>query len=320
MSKASMMFKIVQLLQTHYMLSSSALADILETTPRNIKAYIEALRAEGVPIEGLSGKSGGDYLEEGYQFKPQKLDEAEYSALLLAEDFLTKENGFLYEHEIRTAFAKIKAAQQDGVSQFEPTKGEKSIFCQGNVDILREIKDKLSIIRKAILDRNTLEILYGNLVKRETTSRPVDPYNLIFRDDSWYMIGYCHLRQGIRTFKLTRILEITQQDSTYEIPSNFSIRHYMRDTFNIMKGRECNVEIEFTHPASAWVSEKLWLPSQRIMELDENTILFQARVNGLTEIKKWVLGFGGLAKVLKPAELMEEVAQEAQKIHQRYSP
>lgn len=54
-----MMFNIVSLLQTNYIISAREMAEILETSPRNIKAYIESLRMAGVPIEGLSGRNGG---------------------------------------------------------------------------------------------------------------------------------------------------------------------------------------------------------------------------------------------------------------------
>src|SRR5690554_2034574 len=111
MSKISMMFKIVYLLQTHCLLNSTELAKILDTSPRNIKAYIEALRMSGVPIEGFSGRRGGYFLSDVYEFRPQKLSSEEYNALLLAEEVLTKDNGFHYENEIKIAFAKIKSAQ-----------------------------------------------------------------------------------------------------------------------------------------------------------------------------------------------------------------
>ena len=111
MSKIAMMFKIVSLLQTRFMISAGELAQMLETSPRNIKAYIESLRMADVPIEGMSGKNGGYFLDRVYNLPPSKLDEAEYSALLLAEEFLNKDNGFNCENEIKSAFAKIKAAQ-----------------------------------------------------------------------------------------------------------------------------------------------------------------------------------------------------------------
>ena len=67
-----MMFQIVSLLQTNYIITRNELAEILETSPRNIKAYIEALRMARVPIEGMTGRGGGYFLSEKYEFKPPK--------------------------------------------------------------------------------------------------------------------------------------------------------------------------------------------------------------------------------------------------------
>jgi len=36
------------------------------------------------------------------------------------------------------------------------------------------------------------------------TERAVDPYGVLYRNGGWYMGGYCHLRQGLRAFRLDR--------------------------------------------------------------------------------------------------------------------
>ena len=51
------------------------------------------------------------------------------------------------------------------------------------------------------------------------------------------------------------------------------------------QGKECIVEIQFFHPASVWVSEKLWLPSQKIVKLKDDSIIFTARVDGLKKLR-----------------------------------
>lgn len=318
MSKISMMFKIVSLLQTRYIISTRELADILETSPRNIKAYIESLRIAGVPIEGLSGKNGGFFLSQVYGFAPPKLDEVEYSALLLAEEFLNNTNGFIYENEIKTAFSKIKAAQGEimGNSDFI----DKCNFTdsRGKMDITQKARDFLYIIQKAIFERKSIRIVYNNPIREQKTTRKLDPYNLISRESSWYVIGHCHLRNQVRMFKLMRIESINVLDDKYFLPLGYSAQSYLRDTFTLIKGKEQTVEIQFFHPASVWVSEKLWLPSQKIIDLKNDSIIFKARVDGLEDIKKWVLGFGKLAKVLKPQVLVDEIKQEVSEVGQLY--
>ncbi|WZL79242.1 WYL domain-containing protein [Eubacteriales bacterium mix99] len=319
MSKIAMMFKIVALLQTYYMISAGRLGELLETSPRNIKAYIESLRMEGVPIEGMSGKNGGYYLSKDYEFRPPGLDEVEYSALLLAEEFLNKTNGFTYEHEIKTAFAKIKVAQGKVIDTSHPTDQSDFADSRGKADITKKTGDYLRTIQQAILHRNSIRIDYNNPIKKQSTVRKLDPYNLIFRDSSWYVIGYCHLRETIRMFKLMRIEGIEVLTDTYKIKDDYSPHTYLQDTFTLIKGKQRKVEIQFYHPASVWVSEKLWLPTQKIIARKDGSIIFRARVDGLEEIKKWVLGFGRLARVIKPQELADQIVQETCEVQKLYA-
>ena len=318
MSKVSMMFKIVSLLQTRYIISASELAQILDTSTRNIKAYIESLRMSGVPIEGLSGKTGGYFLNEVYALSPPKLDEIEYSALLLAEEFLIKKNGFIYENEIKTAFAKIKSGQGEIMGESDLIDKPNMSDSRGKADITQKTKVVLYSVQQAILNRKCIEIIYDNPIKKQKTVRKLDPYNLIFRESSWYVIGLCHLRNQVRMFKLMRIEDIKIIEEIFCLPAGYSVQSYLRDTFTLIKGKEYVVEIQFFHPASVWVSEKQWLPSQKIMQLKDDSIIFKARVDGLKEIKKWVLGYGKLAKVIKPQELVEQVVEEVAGVRELY--
>jgi predicted DNA-binding transcriptional regulator YafY len=116
-----------------------------------------------------------------------------------------------------------------------------------------------------------------------------------------------------------RIEDIEILDETYYLPANYSVHSYLRDTFALIKGKEYIVEIQFFHPASVWVSEKLWLPTQKIMKLKDDSIIFKAKVDGLEDIKRWVLGYGRLAKVLKPRELVDQITKEMKDISMLYS-
>lgn len=313
-----MMFKIVSLLQTRYIISAREMAEILETSTRNIKAYIESLRMEGVPIEGLSGRNGGYFLNQAYHFSPPRLDKKEYSALLLAEEFLTRANGFLYEQEIKTAFSKIKAAQGEIMGNSNLIDKFNIADSRGKYDISNITKNHLYKVQRAIFKRKRISITYNNPIKKQKTIRKVDPYNLLFRESSWYLLGFCHLRNQLRMFKFMRIEDIEILGETYHTPSDYQVQNYLRNTFTLIRGKQYTVEIQFFHPASVWVSEKLWLSTQKIIQLKDDSILFKARVDGLEEIKKWVLGFGKFAKVRKPTELIGEIVKEFEEVRQLY--
>ena len=120
-------------------------------------------------------------------------------------------------------------------------------------------------------------------------------------------------------FKLMRMEGIKVLSETYKIKDDYSPHTYLQDTFTLIKGKQRMVEIQFYHPASVWVSEKLWLPTQKIITQKDDSIIFQARVDGLEEIKKWVLGFGRLARVIKPQELVDQIVQETCEVQKLYT-
>jgi predicted DNA-binding transcriptional regulator YafY len=316
MSKLACMFKIVTLLQTNGMISSSRLAEILDTNVRNIKAYIESIRMAGVQIEGISGPAGGYYISEDFAFYPPCLDDNEFSALLFAEKILTKESGYLYENEFKTAVSKIKAA----LNKKDNNMGDYPdyFFSRANKDLTDDVKDKIPLINDAIAQGKTIEITYCSPMKENVSTREVDPYGMVYRHASWYLVGFCHLRQKVITFKILRMISLSLTDREFRFPYDFSINKYMENTLDMITGKEYEVEIQFFHPASVWVSEKLWLRNQKIQHMNDGSIIFEAKVRGLVDIKKWVLGFGRLAKVIGPKELIDEIIGECDAMKGNY--
>jgi predicted DNA-binding transcriptional regulator YafY len=299
-------------------MTTREIAEILDMTPRNVKAYIEYLKMAGVPVQGMTGRSGGYYLGEAYSFDVPKLDEGECSALLLAQKLLTRENGFPLEKELQTAVAKVRTAIGDTVSQVFPLPADELIFTLGKTEQRDNINQIFARIYMAIKQRRRLQMLYYTPTRDERTQREVDPYAVVHREGSWYLIGYCHLRGEIRTFKLARIERIEISEACFEYPLNFNVKEYMKNIFTVIQGEEHNVEIVFFHPASVWVKEKIWLPSQQIKELKDGSVIFKARVKGLIDIKRWVLSFGKLAKVKKPKELVESIQKELNDMEELY--
>jgi len=302
------------------MLTANEIAKILNITPRNVKAYIAYLRSAGVPVEGMTGRKAGYFLGDSYYLEPPDLDDGEYSALLLAEKLLTQKVGFPLENELKMAIAKIKSVMGDVITDTLPIPSDEFIFSLGKVDKRRDgINRTLTIICEAIKQKRLLEILYYTAPRDERKSRKVAPYAVVYREGSWYLIGYCHLRKQIRTFKLVRIEHIALSDSSFIYPPDFSIRDYMTNIFSIIQGDVYNVEIRFFHPASVWVKEKLWLPNQEIVDMEDGSILFKAKVKGLIDIKRWVMSFGSLAVVHKPRELAVSIRNELREMDELYS-
>jgi predicted DNA-binding transcriptional regulator YafY len=53
------------------------------------------------------------------------------------------------------------------------------------------------------------------------TERQFDPYGLVYRGGNWYAVGHCHLRKGLRSFRVDRIHGVRELASSFERPSDF---------------------------------------------------------------------------------------------------
>ena len=66
--------------------------------------------------------------------------------------------------------------------------------------------------------------------------------------------------------------------------------------------------------AADYIREKKWHESQKLRELKNGGVELRLKLSSLVEVERWVLSWGGDAKVLKPRELAGAVKQAAEKI------
>ena len=62
------------------------------------------------------------------------------------------------------------------------------------------------------------------------TEREVDPYGLAWRARHWYVVGWCHLRRDLRSFRLDRIDAVallSGAETHFEAPQSFDAMAYL---------------------------------------------------------------------------------------------
>ena len=87
-------------------------------------------------------------------------------------------------------------------------------------------------------------------------------------------------------------------------PADFSPERYFANALGVVPGTENHhVRIRFSATAADRVRERVWHESQSVQELSGGAIELSLRLGTLTEVERWVLGWGELAEVLAPASL-----------------
>lgn len=311
------MINILIYLQAGNVVKAKELAVLLETDLKTIYRDIESLRMAQIPIESIPGRYGGYYIPKDFYLKVPGMTSDEVAVLFFAGEILTKENGFMFEKDFKSALSKIKNSLSS--EEIKMSSGKISSITYEIESMKTKIwEDTFYIIERAISQKISLLVKYYTLSRDEIRRRLLNPYHLIYKSGAWYLIAFCHWRQKIKTFRVDRIQSIEETDIMFEIPEHFSLKEYLKNSWQITRGDEIQVKVRFFPPAARYVKEMKWLPTQEIKKEVNGNIIFTANVSGIIEIKRWILGYGSQAEVLEPKSLRNEIISEIKRVSEHY--
>jgi proteasome accessory factor C len=141
----------------------------------------------------------------------------------------------------------------------------------------------------------------------EATDRDVDPIKLLVFEGRTYLRGWCRLAEGVRTFRLDRVLDVEVLDLPAEV-------HEEEESFDVDGGlfrpSEADVRAELELAAGArWVAE--YYPCESKTELGEGRLRVVLRTPDTSWVRRLALRLGEEARVTAPAELAKEVRAAA---------
>src|SRR5271154_182517 len=305
------MLRIHQALQAGGFPNASKLAREVEVSTKTIHRDIEFMRDRlNLPIEFAPTRNGYFYTEEVSSFPTMQITEGELFALVVAEKALQQYRGTSFEKPLLSAIKKMEQALPDTIS-LNLADVERTISFRTRAEQILDLKI-FEALAKAAARREQIELAYRKPGQTKPEARVVDPYHLANINGEWYLFAFDHARKDIRTFAPARIKSVKATGETFERPQKFSLENRLRDSFGVHSGQgEHEVVIRFNPRAADYVREKKWHESQQLRELKNGGVELSLKLSSLAEIERWVLSWGGDAKVLKPRELAEAVRQAA---------
>jgi proteasome accessory factor B len=310
------MLRIHQSLQSGKFPNASTLARELEVSTKSIHRDIEFMRDRlNLPIEFNSGRNGYFYTGEVSSFPTMQITEGEIFALVVAEKALQQYRGTSFEKPLLSAIKKMEQALPDTIS-LNLADIEQTISFRMRAEQILDLKI-FDALAKAAARREQIELTYRKPGQTKSEVRVVDPYHLANINGEWYLFAYDHARKDIRTFAPARIKSVKPTGKTFVRPQKFSLEKRLRNSFGVHSGQgEHEVVIRFNPRAADYVREKKWNESQQLRELKSGGVELSLKLSSLMEIERWVLSWGGDAKVLKPRELLDNVRRSAETILQ----
>lgn len=287
----------------------STLAEEWEASAKTFQRDLDYMRYQlNAPLEYSAKERGYCYTEDEYQLPAINIKESDLFAIYLADKLLGQYEGTPIYDSLCSVFRKIEDSLPDKVTT-KPGNDQSlfTIFPPFSTVILPEV---FETVIDCLRTSTRLEIEYRR-PGGEPLCRQIDPYHGVRFEGDWYLVAYCHLRDEIRTFSLTRMVVARKMKERFVVPGDFDYRKLSGGQFGIYWGEgDIEVKILFTRNAAAYVRERVWHPSQIIHENLDGSLILSLTVNHLLELTRWILSWGAMALVLEPPHLSRKIKEE----------
>jgi proteasome accessory factor C len=162
-------------------------------------------------------------------------------------------------------------------------------------------------VRAALADGRRVHLRYYVPGRDEATERDVDPMRLLVAEGRSYLEGWCRLAEGVRLFRLDRVLELTVLDAPAQVPAEATERDVEQGLFRPSESDE-RVELELSAPAH-WVAE--YYPCESVTEAGEGRLRAVLRTPDTRWVRRLALRLGEDARVVSPAALADAIRADA---------
>ena len=302
---------MLELLQTHGRLSGSELARRLEVDPRTVRRYVGTLEELGIPVTAERGRDGAYMLVAGYKLPPMMFTDDEALALsigLLAARGLGLAEGAA---AVGSAQAKLERVMPANVKQ-----RVRSIDETVTLDLSRSPAPTdtatlmLGALSAAAKTQTRVKMRY-RAARGDEGERDFDSYGLVYRGGHWYAVGHCHLRKGLRSFRLDRVLSVRPLDKGFSKPPGFDALAHL--TFSIATlPRAFTVEVLLdTDLATA---RRELFPAAGMLEKTQNGVLLRSQVDELPWFARELARLPFSFEIRRPAALRDALASHAERL------
>ena len=305
---ATRLISLIMLLQGRPNQKAAELAQELGVSVRSIHRYIAMLDEMGIPIYSERGPYGGFSLVRGYKMPPLVFTPEEAVAVYLGTSQVGEMWGQLYREAARGALAKLDNVLPDE-QRHEVAWARRTLVAthmhRANHELLAS---HLEGLRRAVRQRRRVTMVYRGRNQPEPLQRDLDTYALVHRWGWWYVVGHCHLRGAIRSFRVDRIIDLTLLDTVFEEPVDFDIREYLAREPHIQPRVQVRMRFAPQGVLLALDDRAFW---DTLDEQADGSVIVTFVMPDLDMAARMALGYGPHAVVLEPDELRHLVRKQA---------
>ncbi|MCY8672977.1 YafY family transcriptional regulator [Bacillus haynesii] len=319
MAKIDNVLAILWMLSSGEKITAKQISEKLEMNIRTVYRYIDTLAISGVPIISDAGHNGGYTLLNNFIEAPLFFDFEEQTSLFHAAIF-AEEAGYYGGETLNRAISKLRKYS----NQEQETKINQHLTSLEVISRLSSLAMEpfLKELERAVADGYSVKILYHKSGEGQSKYRLVDPYRIIYWNNKWYVIGFCHLRNDIRSFRVDRMESLMLTENKFNRPENFSARDFfMKNLVPTIEDKEGIISLVINGDKRALGDIcQHWFLGNYLQDRTSNQAVFLLEKDMIhTYVPYLLLPYGKSIRVIEPISLKKrlvEVLSELIKFHQ----
>jgi len=288
---------------------------------RTIRRDIEALGRAGFPLydEKVNGTSMWKLRAKPFRsLEHAGMGVTELGALYFGRSVLAALTGSIFENDADRALMKVERAMPVASRKFTDQlprilNAKKSGRKKQDA---RRIRDIATRALDAITRQRSVTMRYASAASGRTKDYAIEPQRLSCADGGVYLTAWVPEYGQLRTFAMERIETLAVEDGRFE-PRPLPAEAF-GNSLGVNSGPTEPIEIEFDAESASFIREREWHRSQEIEVREDGSIQLRLEVCNDRPLRRWVLSFGSHARVVAPATLMQEIADELRQASVRY--
>lgn len=293
------------------------LMDRLECSQATLYRLIASLRDElGAPIE-QDDESRFYYDRDlgSFELPGIWLSAEQISALVSARSLLRRVQPGLLDEELGALSDRITSLLSGG-SEGRDLDRLIRIVHQGGRRAPREV---FRAVLDALVRDRRLGLQYRSRTDDVLTERVVSPQRLTCYRENWYLDGWCHLRNGLRSFALEQIESIESVDEPRKSLADEELNTHFQSAYGIFAGPAVETAIlEFSARSARWVADELWHSRQVGKWLDDGRYRLEVPFGHTEELVMDLMKYGAEVDVKSPESLRQAVRDGHREAMERY--
>jgi len=247
--KTERLLAIIMILLEKKQVSASKLAEMLEVSVRTIYRDINSLSEAGIPVTSFPGVNGGIQIMDNYKIDKQFFTSSDITSLLIALESLSNNVSPIQTSQ---TFEKLKTLVPSQFLDEIEFKTNQIVIDLTPWTSNHTLQPFLEVVKAGMDQQRVLSFDYEDNQGRKT-QRTVEPYRLVLKEISWYLQAYCLEKADFRTFKISRMSELTLTASHFD-PREFKAKPLGKEPFY---GKEFTmITLKVTHKIKEQLCDK----------------------------------------------------------------